>query len=81
MNLSEYKKAKMKKSTYDNIVKGSGDIVDILKKMKSETNDREYQWWLEDYMQEIILKVKFLKPSDMTHTSHVKNKSDKNSTK
>lgn len=81
MNLSEYKKAKMKKSTYKNIIQGTGDIVDILKKMKSETNDREYQWWLEDYMQEIILKAKFLKPSDVTNSPHVKNKSDKNSTK
>lgn len=81
MNLSEYKRAKMRKSTYDNIVKGSGDIVDFLQKMKSETNDYEYQWWLEDYMQEIILKVRFLKPSHIPNNSHIKNKSNKNSTK
>ena len=78
MNLSEYKRAKMRRSTYDNIVKGSEYIVGVLKKMKSETTDYEYQWWLEDYMQEIIVKVKFLtKPSDVTHSSHRKDDTNK----
>ena len=68
----------MRRSTYDNIIKGSGDIVDLLKKMKSETTDYEYQWWLEDYMQEIIVKVKFLeKPSDVTNRSHIKDDANK----
>ena len=78
MNLSEYKRAEMRRSTYDNIVKGSGYIVGVLKKMKKETTDYEYQWWLEDYMQEIIVKVKFLKkPSDVTNRSHVKDDTNK----
>lgn len=78
MNLSEYKRAKMRRSTYDNIVKGSEHIVEVLKQMKRDTKDYEYQWWLEDYMQEIIVKVKFLeKPSDVTNRSHIKDNTNK----
>ena len=82
MNFIEYKRAIMRRSTYDNIVKGSEHIVEVLKQMKRDTKDYEYQWWLEDYMQEIIVKVKFLeKPLDVTNTSHVENKTNNDTTK
>ena len=82
MNLSEYKRAEMRRSTYDNIVKGSEHIVEVLKQMKRDTKDYEYQWWLEDYMQEIIVKVKFLeKPSDVTNRFHVKDNTNKKTAK
>ena len=44
MNFIEYKRAIMRRSTYDNIVKGSEHIVEVLKQMKRDTKDYEYQW-------------------------------------